>query len=534
MVFQLDTKRQVFAHNAQDVASPTPYALRITPQGWLEYREGLGLWQAFDPQPPMEVTHLAADNNRVFVRLADKSLHWCVLRTDIGAWVDYNFRVISDLVSTSSTLQTLLDTAAQSLPNNMLDTELAKLFAVPDLWPNGQVPTQPGDRVAAIRDWLAAYRARLNSAHATPPGALHGPWTRIRRGPLPGEPGPEDPDVIDIAVGNWHHTVTTLYVMLGNGRILYIDEEPMMPFWRAVPGTETPQIQDISGLHLRPDAILTASHSVLAILQPGVGQVSFRRWDYHNPTDFMFFPLVNWTETGWTHRKTGLSNPEAIGFDTSFTGPGGTPRPWDVPLPHPFILHLRRSHEEAILTELIRFLDWPPVADLAPLIAAATMVLGHLISLPEDKAAATGPLPSLNEVQTLIAMVKTNPAISFALRNLRQIETDLRAQLDEPRVSPVPGTLARQAETLSRRDMGTALMLWTLIREASGRIDAAAGRRSSVGTFGDNPIKPNGAYPVDIWVRDASGSHRRATSADARGLGPLARRIEMDEIFSRA
>ena len=66
-------------------------------------------------------------------------------------------------------------------------------------------------------------------------------------------------DIIDIAIGNWHQTVTTFYILLSIDKnlfynifkvpdneevskgerpavILYLDEEPIMHYWKIVPG----------------------------------------------------------------------------------------------------------------------------------------------------------------------------------------------------------------------------------------------------------------------------------------------------------
>ncbi|MEM1159346.1 MAG: hypothetical protein AAGJ28_00290 [Pseudomonadota bacterium] len=514
----MDTKTFTASRNAQGVSVPEPYALRLV-DGKLEYQEGMGLWQAFDPQPPGRVTHLSADNNRVFVRLADRSLHWCVLRTDVGAWVDYNFRVITELVGSSQLVRDVLDLA---VPEFDLGPQLDAFFSVGDLWPNGLVPPIPSDRVQQITTWLTVYRTRLEFAHSAPVGALHGPWNQVRRGVVDNLAGPDVGEVADIAVGNWHHTVTTLYVLMEDGRLLYVDEEPMMPAWRAVPGTATTEDRREAGLIDGPDAILTASHSVVGILRPGARLFSWRRWDYHNSDDFAFVPLVDWGQSDWSHRGVPLPKPEAVFLDVSFRGRGGVPKPWPVPMPHPFILHFRRQHEDYVLERLRLFLAMPPVLDAVPLVEVALMLLGFVTGLPNEETVASAGGLDLGETARALGTAKTSPTLALLLPRARDLEEEVWFHLDEQRVSPVEDTLQLQAETLARRDMGAAMILWTIVREACARIDAWAGRRSSVGLFGDNPIKPAQAYPIEVRVRSDDGQIIRSIAADSRSMGSLA------------
>ena len=138
---------------------------------------------------------------------------------------------------------------------------------------------------------------------------------------------------------------------------------------------------------------------------------------------------------------------------------------------------------------------------------------------PDPNASNTG--------EDMFRKIAASKAVRTVLRDIRSIEREIWRLFDEPRVSPVEGEMFRKAETLASRDMGTAMTVWTIIREAALRIDAATGRRSGVGAFGDNPIKPAGSYPIDLYVRTRSSTgnaeYYRTFASDARRVGDLAK-----------
>lgn len=504
------------------------YAVRLDAAGVVYLRQGTGSWQRFDPQPPGTVTHIGADNNRVFVRTADGGLHWTCMVTDVGAWVEFNFSALQGLVERSDTLRALLDLASVEYRDRLdLDAMLAELFQVGDLWPTGRAPTPPSARTDLISTWLGAYRRWLEETHAVPPGALHGPWSTLAR---PAEARIATVDwsaVRDVAVANWHHTVVTYLVLLEDGRLLYIDEEPMMPAWRVVPGTEDARIRYDAGITDDPEVVLTASHSVIALLQPNTQSVVWRRFDYHNPSDFKLWPLLNWTEASWTRRQVPLPRPVALRLDASYHQSGGESRPWPTPSPHPALRGVSRNNEAAIMAEIMLYQRLPIGLDLAPLL----ILIGHLAVLlatlpryPDDEGGGGLPFGISDALMFPVLMlehVKFSRTIAALCRDFPKLVDELFAQFD--RDPPfVPHTALRdQARALRQADHGLIPTLRAVIEQASARIDAARGRSSGVGAFGDNPVRPVDAWPLDLWVRDTSGRLAHVGAPQARLAGDL-------------
>ncbi|MEZ4469902.1 MAG: PKD domain-containing protein [bacterium] len=493
--------------------------MKIDAAGRLRYQRGAGAWVDFDPQPPGPATHVAADNNRVFVRTADGRLHWTCLATDIASWVDYTFGVVQAFATTSATFNDLLGHVETEFAGQLdLATMLGALHHVGDLWDGGIAPAAPTERRALLDQWLGRYRAWLVRSHTVPAGALHGPWNTLARGVDPAAGAVDRAAVVDIAVGHWHRTVVTFYLALPDGRVLYLDEEPMMPLWRVLPGSEDAAARQKSGLHADPDAVLVASHSVLAILQPASKTVAWRRFDYHNPSDFKLWPLLNWTEPGFTTRALPVAAPEAIALDAGFHGPGGTREPWPVPQPHPFLRVMQRRDEEALLQHLRDYQDTVPPFDWLALFGIGLRILEIFGRVPAGPAEPAGDLPfdPWSIPEKLGRYVKHSEAVRLLVDGFQGIEAALFNHLDDRPLFPQGDALRRRAQALRATGTGFLITAWEVIRDASARIDALTGRLSVVGAFGDDPLPAPDAWPIDLWIRDRGGEHAHLCAAEAR------------------
>ncbi|MEZ4463929.1 MAG: hypothetical protein R3F43_05250 [bacterium] len=399
-----------------------------------------------------------------------------------------------------------------------LATMLGELHHVGDLWDGGIAPAAPTERRALLDQWLGRYRAWLVRSHTVPAGALHGPWNTLARGVDPAAGSVDRAAVVDIAVGHWHRTVVTFYLALPDGRVLYLDEEPMMPLWRVLPGSEDAAARQKSGLHADPDAVLVASHSVLAILQPASKTVAWRRFDYHNPSDFKLWPLLNWTEPGFTTRALPVAAPEAIALDAGFHGPGGTREPWPVPQPHPFLRVMQRRDEEALLQHLRDYQDTVPPFDWLALFGIGLRILEIFGRVPAGPAEPAGDLPfdPWSIPEKLGRYVKHSEAVRLLVDGFQGIEAALFNHLDDRPLFPQGDALRRRAQALRATGTGFLITAWEVIRDASARIDALTGRLSVVGAFGDDPLPAPDAWPIDLWIRDRGGEHAHLCAAEAR------------------
>ncbi len=191
---------------------------------------------------------MAADNNRLFVQTTDNKLYWRCLKKDSANWVIFLYDVLK-------------------LPGLGLADDL--------VWP--LIPDQfriiEGEEYSDLDSWADAYRSWVINSH-------DGRWNELERG-INGD------DIVDIAVGNWNNTVVTYYALMRSGRIMYLDEEPIMRNWMEVPGENRPSLNETSRI--------CASHSVIAATKGR--EIHWIRFDAHQPDFFPFGPLsINWTE----------------------------------------------------------------------------------------------------------------------------------------------------------------------------------------------------------------------------------------------
>ncbi|MBN2443507.1 MAG: hypothetical protein JXJ04_19250 [Spirochaetales bacterium] len=176
--------------------------------------------------------------------------------------------------------------------------------------------------VTAYRDWVIKVHHSLvwNEIKRTRVKVTN-PQLFRKEKPLDGAAAPEPiefdlemSNIIGIAIGNWHQTVITLYLLVTvdisdfnkifqdpthpelkgvtkPALLLYIDEEPIMNCWKIVPGKMDEPYP------LLKTSRLNASHSVISSTKKtgDSHKIFWIRHDYHNFEDFAWFPL-NWTE----------------------------------------------------------------------------------------------------------------------------------------------------------------------------------------------------------------------------------------------
>ncbi len=284
------------------------YAYRINDDGHrriLEFRIDSGSWKELALPQDVRVTNVAADNNRVFVRVqtskGDK-LYWRCLKEDSANWVVlllWLAEFIGDVTGIiSDVIRALIRDAIGGTP---LKESIWKLIA-----DNDDKKWIEDKSFSDLASWAAAYREWVHVTHnpdrlAPPsnhPYLKENGWNSLEQRKLP---LPDGYAIDDIAVGHWNNTVVTYYVLAhvptASGHqltsLFFLDEEPIMHAWEAVPDREGE-----GRLHLDSSSRISASHSVVAAITGNKRphQLQWMRIDAHRPGHVDVWPL-NWTES---------------------------------------------------------------------------------------------------------------------------------------------------------------------------------------------------------------------------------------------
>ncbi|MCK5244021.1 MAG: hypothetical protein KAJ90_02040 [Desulfobacterales bacterium] len=286
----------------------TKYYYRIK-NDVLEYKRGTESWTRMDPPPDdPQIKYVAADNNRVFILTTDNKLYWRCIKEDVASWVVFLFWI------------------AEKVPDDCpgLGTIFRHDFQI------------EGTHYQDVASWATAYKTWARDSHQ---GLDNGSWNEIKRKnkiKIENTEEIKEPidfsDIIDIAVGNWSHTVITYYVLLKSShKIMWIDEEPIMNEWKEVPGWDQPSLDDESNI--------CASHSVIAATRDN--KIHWVRFDFHNPDDFKFWRM-NWTEISYnkpwedrSHHPDWHTIETPVPMIEEFFIDVGCGAPWPVPSPTP-------------------------------------------------------------------------------------------------------------------------------------------------------------------------------------------------------
>ncbi|MEW5949740.1 MAG: hypothetical protein AB1711_10080 [Thermodesulfobacteriota bacterium] len=265
----------------------------------LQCKIGSGEWEWVPgPYYRCRIKNVAADNNRVFILTAQNELYWRCLKEDSASWVIF--------------LLTVLEILGAGIGDEFAWLLIGDNFKI------------EGERYPDLSTFANAYRTWVLETHDTR-------WNRLDRG-INGD------DIIDIAVGHWNNTVVTYYALMKSGRVMYLDEEPLMQEWAEVRGSNRPSFNQNSRI--------CASHSVVAATKGE--KIYWIRIDAHNPDHWPFGPFnFNWTEVwhdlpfherenhpGWHSVEAPTSGIDEFFIDV------GCGAPWPVPKPNPNPLSL--------------------------------------------------------------------------------------------------------------------------------------------------------------------------------------------------
>lgn len=308
-------------------------------------------------------------------------------------------------------------------------------------------------RDSDVQHWAAAYRewvvithdpdrseeavANLSQTGWTSECLMQNGWNSLegRRG-LKDLKGAEL-EIIDLAVGNWNNTVITYYVLTYSKEkkrlaLLYLDEETIMHEWMEVPGLTN---------RLDNNSHITASHSVVAVTTGR--QLNWMRFDAHQPGHIDVWPL-NWTES-WNQQLMADENW------------------WSRWITDPFDLGSRELPiNPANLKEEV-LLRVPPF----DVLNADNYPLWHTVELPED-------METIDEFLIDVGYGK------------------------RPWPVPEPSLFPRLPFIDATRVASAVWKLHLLMTALSTVLDEMRGQEggTEIGFLGENPIKPNSAYPV--------------------------------------
>ncbi|MFL5311174.1 MAG: hypothetical protein ACJ79H_12035 [Myxococcales bacterium] len=254
------------------------YAYRITADHLLELQIDSEGWTSLALPPGVQITNVAADNNRVLVRTSEGKLYWRCLRDDSANWVVLLLRLAELLGGTPY---------REAIWKQMVDDHDYMTWIEDTHFTNLEL-------------WASAYLEWVPVTHdpgraAPPPNRPYlkeNGWNSLEHRLLPA-----GYDIDDIAVGHWNNTVVTYYVLAHSttaGRrttkLFFLDEEPIMHLWEAVPEQEK--------LLLDGTTRISASHSVVAAITGSKRpyRLQWMRIDAHRPGHVDVWPL-NWTES---------------------------------------------------------------------------------------------------------------------------------------------------------------------------------------------------------------------------------------------
>ena len=321
--------------------------------------------------------------------------------------------------------------------------------------------------------WSEAYLKWVPDTHnpkrAAPPAShpyLKGfGWNSLEQRKLP-----SGFEIDDIAVGHWKDTVVTYYVLahfttaagFKQTALFFLDEEPIMHSWEDVPD----QGKDAGFLLLDSSSRISASHSVVAAITGNKRpyNLQWMRIDAHRPGHVDIWPL-NWTES-WSTKR---------------------------PL----------SYVDLLMT--------PFPDDTAP-VTSAGRLQDELLFFPPFDVLNADNYPKWHSVSVEVDTVSGFIIdVGFGRR---------------PWPVPKPG-LSPRLPTLELLQIYSALW-WinTLVTVYSLLIDLIRGKPGGkdVGFLGENPIKPNPAYPMCFIVESVVESgvrHQGFAISDVSNPGQI-------------
>ena len=479
------------------------------------------------------ILKVSADNDRVLIvtQPSDPSkpcrLYWRCLIKDTGGWVKIllaivqtvgrlsldgaQFQVPTDLPTLSGDLTTLgnsvssiVDWIRKAKPDDALKATVAViegLIGCPintPLWnliSGGQLDKQwiesPPflDGPDSAGGWATAYSQWADATHdptrtATAPYLANNGWNSLEFRTFQKPYTARQPNCgllanwsfIDIAVGNWNQTVVTYYALVktdkGDVGLYFIDEEPVMKRWNRIPWPADATLDESSRI--------AASHSVVAVAAKsnGSGRLYWTRMDAHHPTVVDVWP-INWSEHWFPElldkRYDAIGGTllwlaaKALGLALSLGDPPfsfAPVSPYLNPMNYPGLYVLNAINygpnyaSQGGVTRTGAWhwveLDWNPVA----------------LSIDVSLANGAWPVPS--------------PA-------------DLPGVLGQ-----IPGIPEDVVETYLKY---VNVLFW--LNQLVALVAAQqTGVQQNVGIFGENPITPNGAYPIAGTIIHFDGPKR--------------------------
>jgi hypothetical protein len=326
-------------------------------------------------------------------------------------------------------------------------------------------------------------------------------------------------DIIDIAIGNWHQTVTTFYLLLAVDKntfndifrdpdnkelagvkkpavILYLDEEPIMHYWKIVPGFMN---------HPYPfykESTIHAAHSVISGTKKkgDINQVFWIRHDYHNFEDFAWFPL-NWTE---------------FFFNKDF----------DVDTLRLYINNLDPEHNRSFLRDILIpkafnyfFEDHDKEKPAFP--AALLEIFKENDHHHPGWHTIDNPVKDAHSMYMKTCMEKPWPVPYINIFMLMILNF-----VEEYETLPIGDEKIQNYSKITDMILELLMKLHTSAKKKTKEVNRTAEIAQNLGFLGENPVIPSYNYPVEFIIKESPGSYKLSAlpSADDTSL------IEWDTI----
>ena len=306
----------VYTRNWTDSAVMYGFALR--PGGSVEVKRGDAPWTPMIvPSSIIRIRKIAADNNRLLVLTADNNVWWYTMVDDVASWAE-KVQLGTSVVDKKSAEHAL--PWFQKLWNDFLVLFGFKPLPAADAAQNSQQAKRYVNILEAYTVGVTTdqYKQWTAECHRGGTWVNLFEWREVKRKNI------DRSKIVDIAIGHWPRTVSTVYFLLNDGSVYWLDEELIMPSWKKIEKKTDrwPSTSDYYMLRNQPQALpatskIRACNSVVCVSLPTATGTDFYwiRWDYHQKGDFIYWPL-DWCEDGWHHVSSPCKDVVEFRFDT--------------------------------------------------------------------------------------------------------------------------------------------------------------------------------------------------------------------------